>query len=90
MSDLHAADCVYHQSCSVKFTTGRNIPHQYQCAEEYKRAKVGRPENELKRSEFLKTCDLLENNDEEQVTISDLVSFMVECLAGTNCTAYSR
>ena len=90
MSDLHAADCVRHQSCSVNFRTGRNIPHQYQCDEEYKRAEVSRPENELQRSAFLKTCDFLENNDEEQVTISDLVSIMIECLAGTDCTAYSR
>ena len=87
MSDLHAADCVYHRSCSVNFRTERNISHQYQCGEEYKRAEVSRPENELKRSAFLKTCDFLENNDAEQ---SDLVSFMVECLAGTDCTAYSR
>ena len=81
MSDLHAADCAYHQTCSVNFITRRNIPHQYQCAEEYKRAKVDRPKNELQRSAFLKSCDFLENNDEEQVTIGDLVSFMVECLA---------
>ena len=60
MSHLHAADCVYHQSCSVNIRTGRNIPHQYQCGEEYKRAKVGRPEtsyrdqHSLRRVIFLK------------------------------------
>lgn len=27
--DLHAADTVYHQSCSVNFRTGKRIPKQY-------------------------------------------------------------
>ena len=28
LRDLHAADAVYHQTCSINFRTGKNIPKQ--------------------------------------------------------------
>ena len=37
---LHAADCVYHQRCSVNFRTGFQMPEQYDNLPELKRRKA--------------------------------------------------
>ena len=80
-ADLHAADCVYHHSCSVNFRTGRDIPIQFQCCEPTsKRRKVGRPADEVLEEAFSKVCAFLEENDEEQFTVSDLSDKMGEFL----------
>ena len=41
--DLHEADCVYHQSCSVNFRTIRKIQKQFKSVDSAKRQKSGRP-----------------------------------------------
>ena len=41
-SDLHAADAVYHRSCSSNFRTGKQIPLKYKGANN-ERQKAGRP-----------------------------------------------
>ena len=47
MSDLHAADCVYHRSCCVNFRTGKQIPTKYAPEEgNPKKRKAGRPTND--------------------------------------------
>ena len=79
-SDLHAADVVYHRSCSVNFRTGRQIPVQYSGKE---KNKSGRPENVNQRNAFLLTCNYFENND-EQLSLSDLISKMNEFLKETD------
>ena len=45
--DLHAADAVYHQACSVNFCTGKQVPLQH-CSDDgsdkdTKRPRQGRP-----------------------------------------------
>lgn len=44
--DLHAADCIYHHSCSGNFRSGLCTPLQFQNVQEAKRRKSGRPKNE--------------------------------------------
>ena len=44
--DLHAADCVYHQTCSSHFRCGRDIPLQFQTNSDSKRRKPGRPKDD--------------------------------------------
>ena len=39
--DLHAADAVYHQACSVNFRTGKQVPQQY-CSDEHKATATGK------------------------------------------------
>ena len=90
--DLHAADAVYHQACSVNFRTGKKIPRQH-CSDDStegsKRPRKGRPVDSAKAMAFLKVAQFLEQNDEEQITISDLVNKMEDYLEGSGEQAYS-
>ena len=89
--DLHAADCVYHQSCNVNFRTMREIPKQFsRSVDSAKRLKIGRPKDSDQDEAFEKVCAFLEENDEEQLTISDLVAKMGEYLCGSKSAAYGN
>jgi len=79
--DLHAADCVYHKSCDVNFRTFRDIRRQHRLVPESKRKKVGRPTNSDQEQAFYKMCTYFEENDEEQLTITDLSNKMKKILA---------
>ena len=86
--DLHAADAIYHKACDINFRTLRQIPTAFRkeklCT---KKVKLGRPE-ELDRTEaFLEVAKFLEENDDEQITISDLISKMEVIL---EYSTYSR
>ena len=75
--DLNAMQAVYHQSCSVNFRTGKQLPKQYVDLGSYgaKRIKQqGRPVDNVKFSAFMKVVNYLEENEEEQVTIADLTT----------------
>lgn len=89
LSDLHAADCVYHKTCSGNFRTSRQIPQEYCCVTAESK-KCGRPQNEEQKLAFLKTCTFFENNDEEQITISDLLLVMEDELQDSEESAYDR
>ena len=54
--DLHAADSVYHQTCSVNFRTGKGIPKQFSSdyEKDAEKAKQGRPVDAVKNSAFAK------------------------------------
>lgn len=90
--DLPAADAVYHQTCNVNFRTKRQLPRIYEVDESpaVKKKKVGRPEDEEKREAFLKVTKFLEENDDEQITVSDLMEKMEEYLSDSNSEAYGR
>ena len=53
VQDLHAADAVYHQACSVNFRTRKQIPKKHGNDTDSKPAK-GRPTNKVKSKAFLK------------------------------------
>ena len=84
-SDLHAADVVYHKTCSINFRTGRKIPVRYSME---KKKKGGRPENTIQRNAFLLSCEYFESNIEEQTSLSELISKMDEFLQDTEYSAY--
>lgn len=88
--DLHAADAIYHQPCNVNFRTGRQIPSQF-CSDESKSARLsqGRPEETERTEAFMKCVTFLEENDDEQVTINDLIRKMDDYLKGSPCDTYS-
>ena len=88
--DLHAADCVYHQSCNVNFRTMRGIPKQFTSVDSAKRRKCGRPKDSDQDEAFERVCVFLEENDEEQLTISDLVAKMGDYLRDSKSTAYGN
>ena len=91
--DLRAADAVYHQACSINFRTGKQVPLEH-CSDDgsdkdTKRPQQGRPVETGKATAFLKVVKFLEENDEEQITITDLVNKMQEYLQGSEEQAYS-
>ena len=88
--DLHAADAVYHQQCSVNFRTLKNIPKQHSFHSATKHIHCGRPEDLNRSGAFQQTVAFFRENDEEQLTISDLIGKMQECLKGSGCQAYSE
>ena len=74
--DLHAADAVYHQTCSVNFRTKKKMPMSQFITEDAKRPKLGRPQNDMRAEEFLEIARYLEDNDDEQITINDLIDLI--------------
>ena len=85
--DLHAADAVYHRVCSVNFRTKKRLPASYEhAANSSKRMKLGRPEEKERTAEVAR---FLEENDDEQITINDLIQRMEDSLANTKHHAYS-
>ena len=91
--DLHAADAVHHQQCSVDFRTLKNVPRQhssYSTAKQTKRINVGRPEDLDRSRTFQQTVAFLRENDEERLTIGDLIEKMQGFLNGSGCQAYSQ
>ena len=89
--DLHAANAIYHKACDINFRTMRQIPTGFRkenlCT---KKVKLGRPEELVRTEVFLEVAKFLEENDDEQITISDLISKMEVILDGSEYSAYSR
>ncbi len=88
--DLHAGDALYHQQCSVNFHTLKNVPKQHSSSSGTKRVNCGRPEDLDRSGAFQQTVDFFRENDEEQLTITDLIGKMQECLEGSGYQAYSQ
>ena len=89
--DLHAADCVYHHSCDTNFRTFRDIPAHHRLGPaNNKRMKLGRPTNNDQEEAFLRVCAYLEDNDEEQLTITDLATKMHTYLQASESSAYGN
>jgi hypothetical protein len=74
--DLPAADAVYHQRCSINFRTKCQIPAIYATGDDSKKRKIGRPKDNEKTVAFLSVVDYLQENDDETVTVGDLVERM--------------
>ena len=86
--DLHAVDAVYHRVCSVNFRTMKQIPvvHEHE-VNPSKKVKLGRPQEKQRTDAFLEVAKFLEENDDEQITIHDLIQSMEEDLADTEHSA---
>ena len=87
--DLHAADAVYHHICSNNFQTNKQIPAAHQTETScVKKLKLGRPELQERTDAFLEVVSYLEENDDEQITISDLIRRVVDDLIESDYSAY--
>lgn len=55
----------------MNFRTNRQLPQVYEADEllVIKKRKVGRPQNEEKNQAFVKVTKLLEENDDEKITV---------------------
>lgn len=90
--DLPAADAVYHQTCNVNFRTNRQLPQLYE-TDKLPAAKKGKsvaPKIKEKKQAFVKVAKFLEDNDDEQITVGDLVEKMEEYSNNTESEAYGR
>ncbi|KAG7178151.1 hypothetical protein Hamer_G003931 [Homarus americanus] len=87
-------DCLflrdYSNTKSGNFRSGLSIPLQFQNVPEAKRRKSGRPKNEGQEEAFMNVGSYLENNDEEQLTISHLREKMKEFLTNTYSEPYGN
>ena len=89
--DLPAADALYHHTCSINFRTGKQVPKMYVTEQIVrKKTKVGRPQDEEKTEVFLKIAKYLEDNNDEQITITDLIDKMDELLVDSDSAAYGH
>ena len=89
--DLPAADAIYHQACSVNFRTKKQIPMLFASEEpDLKKRKIARSQAEEKHHAFLKVAKFLRENDDEQITVLDLVDKMEEYLGDSPSAAYGR
>lgn len=82
VSDLPAADAIYHQICSANFRTKRKLPQSFTSEHGQKRSKPGRPVDKEKADAFLKVAEFLKDNDTEQLTINDLIDQMKQHTGG--------
>ena len=76
VNDLHAADALYHQTCSVNFRTGKTVPQLFSPVASKKGQKRGRPVSNTES--FANIIDYLKKHEDEQVTIFHLVDKMKE------------
>ena len=75
MHDLHAADAVYHQTCNGSVGKHRS-PRDQNSVDE-------------RTAAFLEVARYLEENDDEQITIDDLIDLMRQKLENTANVAYN-
>ena len=88
--DLHAADALYHRQCASNFRTNKNVPAKYTAGEQAsKKVKVGRPQEKDVQEAFTAVVDYLLENDDEQITVQDLVDYMESQLECDPSKAYS-
>ena len=66
-----------------------NFRRQMSCLPQKKR-KVGRPQDEERNQAFVKVAKFLEGNDDEQITVGDLVEKVEEYLNNTESEAYRQ
>ena len=95
VSHLPAADVVYHKQCGVNFNTGKRMQQTFACrqsgdpsADKYPRLS-GRPKDEVRSEAFLQVTRYLEQNDDEQITIHNLINHMRSVIAEENCEPYN-
>lgn len=95
ISDLLAADVVYHKQCAVNFNTGKQMPQIFASRQsedptvpKYRKLS-GRPKDEVRNEAFLQVTRYLEDNDDEQTTVNDLIDRMRSFIAEENCEAHT-
>ena len=82
--DLHAADALYHNQCNMNFRANKSIPQFFRRSAEAKKADVpkGRPKDVARADAFLRVVNNFAENDDEQITLTDLCEKMKEYLNG--------
>ena len=80
----------YHRTCSANFRTNKQIPAAHQSRDIHpKKFKLGHPQDQERTDAFLEAASYLEENDDEQITITNLIECMENNLAESEHCAYS-
>ena len=83
--------CYLSSSVQRELQDQKQIPMQFASEQhDVKKRKIGRPQDEQKNDAFLKVAWFLQENDDEQITVVDLVEKMEEYLGDSASTAYGR
>ena len=90
LRDLHAADGLYHHSCSGNFWSFKSVHIEFQNALDAKRRNSGHPTDEDKHEAFKKMCAYLELNSEEQLTVTSLRLIMKGYPCNPDSEAYDN
>ena len=83
----------WRSTCSdINFRTLRDIPKQHRVgpSENKRSRKLGRPRDTDQEEAFFRMCAFFEDNDEEQLSITDLANKMEEYLHESECGAYGN
>ena len=71
--------------------TGKQIPKVFVIEEpDRKKKRLGRPQNEEKMDAFLRVANFLQDNDDEQITLNDLIDLMNDFMANSESTGYGH
>ncbi|XP_076037047.1 uncharacterized protein LOC143022627 isoform X2 [Oratosquilla oratoria] len=73
VADLVSEEAHYHRTCFANFDSNKNIPKAFSSADSSEKQNLGRPEDSERKQAFLEVANYLQQNDEEQLTIVDLV-----------------
>ena len=78
--DLPTKDALYHNVCNNNFRSRRYIPHKYQSSADANEVhrNIGRPKDEERFEAFQYVINDFYENDDETVTISELIDRMRE------------
>ena len=79
---------MYHHNCYFNFVNKKNIPSNRD-EPDRKWLKIGRKEDTAAKDSFMEICKFLETNDDDQVTVRDLIEMMESKLKYSNSSAYS-
>ena len=72
---------MYHHSRDVHVRTKRDVPMQHSTEPSAnKRTQFGRPKNVYQQEAFLMMCAYFEDNDDDQLSLTDLANKMKEYL----------
>ena len=74
LNDLRAEDAVYHTICNSNFRTGKVKPKAFSNSNTPQ--KRGRRSDETQEAAFIEVTKYLKENDDEQITLTDLTNMM--------------
>ena len=91
VGDLHAAGALYHQTCNVRFRTGKTPPIYYTLDDNRASQKChGRPKDLQSEEAFLSIVNDFVNNDEGTKTISELCEEMANLCPNPYSKVYMK
>lgn len=87
--DLVSEEAGYHKTCCVNFKTNKKIRVGFSSNVWPNKEKLGRPANLKRKQAFLQVASYLQQNDVEQLTLTDFVTKMGKNFKNSDLEPYS-